>query len=160
MVTEFPAVLDHDHILPATPLILGTVSVQADAPVKPTYLATPMPTMKKQGDSLSPVHTSRRSFRRYTLRTLLILAALVGVGNVVVAWLFREPRFPVVQISHPVVSPSGKQIAFIITRGDKRSFDRQHTGRDIDACERLSKTSDVRLSVVSLSDVQTTNTGA
>lgn len=115
--------------------------------------------MKEQVASDSPLHSSRRSFRRFTLRTLLIVMAVIGVGCAIAAWLLREPSYPVVQISSPVVSPSGKQIAFAIVRGDKRSFDWQHTG-DVDAFERFSETIDVRLSVVSLSDGETTNTGA
>lgn len=123
------------------------------------YLATPMPTMKEQAASDSPLQSSRLFFRSYALRTLLLLVALVGVGCAVVVWRLREPSYPVVQISSPVVSPSGKQIAFVMVRGDKRSFDWQHSG-NIDAFERFSKTIDVRLSIVSLSDGKTTNIGA
>ena len=79
---------------------------------------------------------------------------MVGVGCAVVAWLLRDPSYPVLQISSPVVSPSGKEIAFVMARGD-RSFGRQHSG-DVDAFETI----DVRLSVVSLSDGKTTDTGA
>ncbi len=97
--------------------------------------------MKEQAALDSPLHTSRR----FTLRTLFILVSLIGVGCAIVAWLLQEPTYPVVLIASPVVSPSGKQIAFVVVRTDETDDDGPIN---------------VRLAVVSLSDGQTTNTAA
>ena len=118
-----------------------------------------MLTMSEQAASNSPIHTSRRSFRRFTLRTLLVVTAVIGGGCAIVAWLLREPTYPVVLISSPVVSPSGDKIAFVATRGDQRSFNWQKTG-DVDAFVRFSETIDTRLWVVSLKDGESTDTRA
>lgn len=115
--------------------------------------------MSKQAASDSPIHTSRRYFRRFTLRTLLLLVALIGVGCAIVTWLLREPIYPIVLVSSPVVSPSGEKVAFVLTRGDERSFNRQKTG-DVDAFERFSETIDVRLWIISVNDGQSTDTRA
>jgi hypothetical protein len=107
---------------------------------------------------------SRDSPTRIFFRRSFLLGLLIAIGWIVavfalVHWQYRTPNYPIVQISSPVVSPSGQKVAIVVVRGDKRSFDWRETG-DIAAFNRFSHTIDVRLAVLSLADTQAIDTRA